>query len=231
MTLRTDTLSRADVYQIALQRTSSLVRVPRYGRLSFVFWRRGHDLPLRVEAQLRRGAILRTAWDEVRREFDEIKAALGELDVRHVSDIGCGHALIDVLFWQAFASDISLIDIETSTDRHHNFRQTGSGYASLSAARNLLENNGVPAERMMTINPNSDVLPDRTVDLAISLLSCGFHYPAETYREYLQRNLRKGGAFVFDLRVGTDQSDFLSMFSTVEVIRSSTKADRLIATI
>jgi hypothetical protein len=58
-----DGFSTRDVSDIALQRTDTLARFPRFGAVSFRAWRNGIAAPLLAESLLRRKTILSGAWD------------------------------------------------------------------------------------------------------------------------------------------------------------------------
>lgn len=223
-----NSLSTKDVANIALQRTSTLLRVPFLGRVSVTAWKRGRSEPLLLEAYFRRNTLLRRAIEEVLSEFNEIASFLEDKPIpKRIADIGCGHALIDVLFWQYYSCAIHLIDIETSAWRYHEFNSEGAGYASLSAATRLLLDNGVPHNRITATNPTKNALNAEPLDLAISLLSCGFHYPANTYLDFLSKSLSPGRFFICDLRKGIDQRDFCSHFSSATTLRDCAKYTRV----
>lgn len=222
-------LSWRDVADIGLQRTEHLARFPVIGSPSLRFWASGRPAPLYGEALLRRNQILRGVVDDVRREFAKIVHRLGLHTLDKIVDIGSGHAFIDLFFYRYFGCDIHLIDIERTTDRHHGYRQEGAGYASLRSARALLVSNGVPPPSIRVTNPTNEVPQDSGCDLIFSFLSCGFHYPLETYESFIDRALKSGGVFVFDLRKGTESPAFLGQFAECEVIDEGSKYQRIAA--
>ena len=181
-----------DVADIALQRTTTLAKWPLLGAVSYRAWARNISIVLHAEAALRRSAILRIALTETEAEYRAIKAALGVRSVRRMMDIGRGHGLIDVFFYADFRSHIHLVDIESNAARRHDFAATGAGYGSLAKARRYLQSNGVPDDCIVTTNPTDDAVQDHELDLIISLLSCGFHYPVSEYAEFARRALKPG---------------------------------------
>jgi hypothetical protein len=223
------TLSTEDIGQIALQRTSSLVRVPIFGRLSYAAWRRGYNFPLALEASVRRRSILGSVELSIRNEVEEMKSYLPN-NIDHMADIGCGHGIMDLILAHEYGCTVHLIDIEDTAHRDHNFRIEGSGYSSLASARALLLRNGIREDQIRLTNPKKQRLIDSGLDLVISLLSCGFHYPIETYSGYIASALKDGGTYIFDLRHNTDQEKYLSRFSEVRVIRTDRKSRRLACT-
>ena len=216
--------SAEDAFNISLQRTSH-IRIP----LTFKLWAMGYPSALRFEATLRRRAIICGAIDDANREFENIKEYLGQRTIKKIVDIGCGHALIDLLFWQTFKCDIHLVDIESTKTHHHGFKNSGSGYASLVSAREYLIKNGVPEEKIRITNPNKSTLMDKNCDLIFSLLSCGFHYPASTYLNFIKTALKPNGVFLFDLRKKSNQEYFLDAFARSDILNETNKSMRIAA--
>lgn len=134
-------------------------------------------------------------------EFEELKPVLDELKPERVADIGCGYGFFDFFLSRDSDTKIVLIDLEESEDRHFGFQDEGSAYTSLAVARQFMIDNGISAERIKTVNPStSDVGRIRGVDLAVSFLSCGFHYPLSTYEGFFSNVLAGGGAMIVDVR-------------------------------
>lgn len=223
-------LSWRDAADVALQRTTHLKTIPRIGSLSYIAWAEHVPVFLYAEAMLRKKAILGGAMSDIEREFATIRDYLDSRTVSRMIDIGCGHGLIDLLFWREYRCALHLVDIEKTADRHHDWNSKGAGYASLKAARSFLIRNGVPGEMIQATNPKKQMLavkPGET-DLVISLLSAGFHYPVSEYAATVLKALRPGGVFIFDARNGAGQ-DTLEGFSSVEAIDEGPKRRRLAA--
>jgi hypothetical protein len=223
----TKSLSRQDVMNLALQRTSSLLKFPLLGRASYTLWSKGIDVPLALEASFRRSAILSSAWASTRNEYDEIKLALSGLNIGLAVDIGCGLALIDILLMRDFGCAIDLVDIEESNNRHHSFRDEGAGYTSLDSASKLLSSNVTNAGAIRSCNPTHQPLPLGDADLIISLLSCGFHYPLSTYEDYMFERLTPGGVLIVDLRDPASANRYSERFTSWKVIRKTDKYSRV----
>lgn len=145
--------------------------------------------------------LIRRAAAIILLEYREIKPVIDMIAPRRTADIGCGYALFDLFLWQDHKPELLLIDLEQSNDRHFGFRETGAAYTSLGVARRFLTDNGVAADRITCINPQQDdVLGQKPVDLAVSFISCGFHYPVETYLTYFDGGVSAGGNVILDLR-------------------------------
>ena len=226
MDINTSDFDRKDAFDILLQRTLHVK-----SHLAFRMWARGISLPLRLEAALRRQAILSGVVSDARSEFNEIKEFLDarEFKPNRVVDIGCGHGIIDLFFARAYGCELHLVDIERTVAQHHDFHASGAGYASLQKARAFLERNGVEKGRITTTNPNKQTLSEDGADLLISLLSCGFHYPAETYGAFIDASLAPGGIVIMDIRKGSGQDNFLRRFAIIETVHEAQKYVRIAA--
>jgi SAM-dependent methyltransferase len=202
-----------DAADIALQRTSTLISLPVLKSPSYRAWTFGRSEILFTEAFLRRRRIIRLAFEEIRNEFLKIREFIGKRQIKSVLDIGCGHGILDLMFCKEYGCDIHLVDIESTKPKHHEFRNFGSGYSSLHKAKQFLTANGISENRISCTNPQKGVLADAPIDLVISLLSCGFHYPLSQYLPFVRRNLKPGGMFIFDMRNGTNQEDTINQFT------------------
>jgi len=223
-----------DVANLALQRTDTLfdTGIPKIRSPSYLFWARFKiALPLKVEASLRWRGIVSEAMATISTEVEQIVACLGPSPVRKLCDIGCGYAFHDVLFCRLMElSHVHLIDIEQTSERHHDFNRKGAGYSDLSVAKALIECN-TTAEAMpeiTTLNPQREALDfGRSFDLILSLLSCGFHYPVDTYTPFFDRCLAEGGRIVLDLRKGEDHSTLFEGFQVERTIVEQDKSARV----
>lgn len=157
-------------------------------RLTEIAGRRGDDIARRAAA---------VAWLEWR----DMLYALVRQRPASIADIGCGYAMADLFAHRDLAARLVLIDIEEAEERHFGFAETGAAYTSLDRARAFLEANGVPSQVIETVNPQSqDLSAQAPVDLAMSMLSCGFHYPAATYSDFYATGVASGGGVVLDVR-------------------------------
>lgn len=223
------TFSWRDAADVALQRTNHLISIPGIGPPSYRAWRKGVPHILYLESVLRREGILKAAVEDARREWEEISSYLGDREVQRAVDIGCGHALIDLFIHRAYQCDIHLVDIERTDNHHHEWQDSGAGYASLASAKRFLVANDVPSSAIQTTNPSTTALEDESCQLMLSLLSAGFHYPVSEYAAFASQSLTPGGVFIFDARKGERQEDALQMFSRIDVLDDQPKYRRLAA--
>ncbi len=104
-------------------------------------------------------------------------------------------------------------------------------YNSISLAVNYLTNKKVTTViKPMEISKNLPyVLPD-SLDLVVSFISWGFHYPLNTYWDSIMNNLNnETGIIVIDVRKNSESYRFLenSALIKLEIIQSNNKYDRV----
>lgn len=206
-------LSQGDLADLALQRTAELVTLGGSAALRHWF-ANGDKTPIqsffnqnRIAAEFLKRTIL-----TIRQELTQLETLLDFGRVKNLTSIGPGLCLFELMIWQRHPCNMYLVDIEQTAGHHHGFHETGSGYSSNLVARRFLEDNGVLPEQIRFCNPIKEPLNQSEVDLIISILSMGFHYPVQEYVQYISTALRMNGTLVFDKRksVNDDAWDALS---------------------
>ncbi len=219
-----------DLANIILQRSEVLYDKPRAGDVIRA-WEAGDDVPMQAEVARLGPAIARRAAGVIWAEYQALKPVIDDLAPKRVADIGCGYAFFDLFLARDANIELLLIDIESNDRRHFGFRAEAAAYASLSVARQLLVDNAVRPDTVQTLNPNERP-PEEAgpVDLAVSFLSCGFHYPVDLYLPFLTHALAPGGAAIFDLRAKTAavQAEKLAVFGTLTDLPAPPKARRVL---
>lgn len=221
---------RGDMINLILQRSEVMFDRPRSGQVIRA-WGAGDMAPMEVEIDRLGEAVARRAAGVIHAEYREIAPLLRELAPKRVADIGCGYAFFDLFLARDLKSDVVLIDLESNERRHFGFQAEGAAYSSLARAKELLTANGVSEGQVATLNPR-DTAPEsiEPVDLVVSFLSCGFHYPVDLYLPFLDKALVPGGAAIFDLREATaaGQAAALAKFGTVTDLEAPSKARRVL---
>ena len=154
--------------------------------------------------------ILHEYGQEMRAEFDRRMEFIPR-DARSVLDIGCGLAGIDVHIYEYLRGNdpnFYLLDRTQVEDRvWYMFEASGAFYNSLELAKTNLLRNGVPEDHVHCIEAPDDGNLDgvtRPIDLVISTISWGFHYPISFYLGSAARIMSNGGLLLVDIRKGTD---------------------------
>ncbi len=223
-------LDRDDLINLVLQRSNVMFDRPRSGQVVRA-WGAG-DMSLMDNEIDRLGeAVARRAAGIIHAEYREIAPLLRELAPKRVADIGCGYAFFDLFLARDLKSDVVLIDLESNEHKHFGFKSEGAAYSSLARAKELLVANGLAEGQVTTINPR-DIAPEsiEPVDLVVSFLSCGFHYPVDMYLPFLDKALLPGGAAIFDLREATApaQAAALAKFGILSDLDAPPKARRVL---
>lgn len=221
---------KGDYLNLILQRSEVMFDLPKSGRI-IKAWNDGDNAPIARVVDDMGDAIARRAAGVIHAEYRAIAPLLRELKLKRIADIGCGYAFFDLFAAKDLKSEVVLIDLEENEHRHFGFKSEGAAYSSLARARQLLESNGVAAKKIETLNPR-ETAPEtiKPVDLAVSFLSCGFHYPVDLYLDFLDRALKPGGAAIFDLRERTadEQAAKLARFGTLTDLDAPPKARRVL---
>ncbi|WP_372837982.1 class I SAM-dependent methyltransferase [Phaeovulum sp.] len=212
--LRFSALGQDDLINLILQRSEVLFDVPQAGKVIRA-WNMGDMAPILDQVDRLGLDVARRAAGVILEEYLALEPLLRQLAPRRVADIGCGYALFDLFLLQDQPTAALLIDIESNERRHFGFAQEGAAYSSLAVAKALLFDNGIAPVRVQTVNPKEhDPADAGPVDLVFSFLSCGFHYPVDTYMDYFARALMPGGHLLLDLRE-TDAAPQLQRLSTL----------------
>ena len=124
-------------------------------------------------------------------------------------------------------NSILLIDIEYSDSHKHGFKLEGSGYANLEETQNFLILNDVPMEKFFLCNPKKQHLPKYKFDLLISILSMGFHYPCDSYVDFIVQNAEKGSKIVLDKRSNVIDVGFDSLLNFFSLHSTNTNINQL----
>lgn len=194
-----------------------------------------YNLVIAVESRFGRARIKALYDADMQNEYNSIKHVLPD-SCSSVLDIGCGVAGIDVFINRHYseqAPDFYLLDksrVEKSV--FYMFHEQAAFYNSLDVARETLHANGISPEciHLLEANDRNEISMDVPVDLVLSLISWGFHYPVDIYVERVHELLSENGVVILDVRKGTDGIDVLwRVFGQVDVILETEKQYRVMA--
>jgi len=189
---------------LALQRTAyqhPVNRVFRRIRLGAAYDR----YLLQLVESFRSKELARAYSEDLEGEYRSLVPRLPDRAV-HVLDIGCGLAGIDLFLHRHYRGEVELhlLDRDGVSEVFYGFKSQGAFYNSLALARELLQQNGVPASRVHTYDVSREGLPSaQSFDLMLSLISWGFHYPVSTYIRKVFEALSPQGVLILDIRHGT----------------------------
>ncbi len=115
---------------------------------------------------------------------------------------------------------------------YYMFERRGAFYSSLPVARGLLVENGVPSNRVHLLEATSsnEIAVQTKLDLVVSLISWGFHYPVDIYADRVRELLADDGVVILDVRTGTDGMEALRRrFGRVDIVFEREKWHRVAA--
>ncbi len=192
-----------DLVNLILQRSQILYDVPRAGRVIRT-WNRGDMHPILDQVERLGHEIAYRTAAVIHAEYRQMEQVLKRLQPKRIADIGCGYAFFGLFAARQLKSKLLLIDLESNERRHFGFQKEGAAYSSLVRAQEMLVANGVAAKDIHTLNPEKDeVMKAGKVDLAVSFLSCGFHYPVSLYEAFFKTSVSAKGGVIIDLREAT----------------------------
>jgi SAM-dependent methyltransferase len=222
--------AEGDLLNLILQRSEVLFDMPRAGQVIRA-WKDGDERPIRAAIARLGPEIARRAAGVILAEYRSLAPVLLADKPRRIADIGCGYALFDLFAARDTGAELVLIDLEENEHRHFGFANEGAAYSNLGVARKMLEANGVAPGAIATLNPlRDDLAAVVPVDLAVSFLSCGFHFPVSTYAPFFHENVASGGAIMVDLRAATaeEQARGLEPLGVISDLPSPNKARRIL---
>jgi len=146
---------------------------------------------------------------------------------KNILDIGCGYAFESEMFQKKYQTELYLLD--SSIDKTRNvLRQTNYGLAdNFSFYHSLNQLTESFDQRKMTYtfidSNNTSVLNlNLNFDVIYSFLSCGFHYPANTYKDFILKHSNFNTVIILDLRKKTIDEQ-LSDIEIIDTIYESKK--------
>lgn len=176
---------------------------------------------------IKRMAGIAYGWD-CRSDYEAIVSAL-PASCTALLDIGCGLAGIDLFLYRHYSASPHLYLLDH--DRNdapvwYGYTDAPAAYSSMNVTRSLLEVNGVPPDAIKMLWAANDyygLLIDGQVDLVVSFLAWGYHFPIATYLDQVCKVLAPGGRVIVDVREGTGGLDALRARFDCEVLRTDGK--------
>lgn len=126
-----------------------------------------------------------------------------------ILDIGCGLAWESRYFYHKYGSELWLLDGDTKDNKDKIYGTDGSYhptaddflfYHPLSKLDDEFKRVNIQNYHLIDCN-NINIPSDVKFDLITSWLSCGFHYPVNTYRDLILKHSHENTKVVMDLRI------------------------------
>jgi hypothetical protein len=154
-----------------------------------------------------------------------------------ILDIGCGLAWESRLFNEKYNSELWLLDGDTQdneskspkamTGKYHTNVDDFLFYHPLDNLDMELKKLGTKNYHLIDCN-NINIPADVKFDLITSWVSCGFHYPVNTYRELILKHSHPETRIVMDLRVMYKKTGSPEAEEGVEIIKVISQRNKYI---
>jgi hypothetical protein len=131
-------------------------------------------------------------WETIKEKCQSINSVL---------DIGCGIGGIDYFIAKNNTNcQINLLDkTKIENEVYYGFKEKGAFYNNLDISEKFLRINGI-TNNINLYTPESDFSNLKNVDLIISLISWGFHYPVDSYIDLVSSITRSSSSIIIDVR-------------------------------
>lgn len=128
-----------------------------------------------------------------------------------ILDIGCGLARESEYFQKKYGCDLYLLDgdFENTSNVQRQIKYgTVDNFGFYNKVNDLKKSFDSRKMKYSFIDANNiDIDIDLKFDLIMSNLSCGFHYPANTYKDLVKKHSKESTTVIFDLRNAQDHPD------------------------
>ncbi len=131
------------------------------------------------------------------------------ISFKTILDIGCGKAYESREFQKKYGSQLWLVegdsnknDIKAGTAKSGKYQESVDNflaYFPLEEVKRGLDELGTTNYTLLDSN-NISIPDDIKFDLITSYLSCGYHYPLDTYKDIILKHSHKDTKLIFDIR-------------------------------
>ena len=162
--------------------------------------------------------------DQIQKEFESIKDYLPR-DIKNIMDIGCGIGLIDIFFNKFYhgTTNFYLLDKNYIDNKIvYGFSEDYESYNISTITKNFLINNNIENNKLNLIDVEGKYyIEPNSIDLCVSLVSMGYHYPLSIYLELLKNACHEKTVFIFDIATEYQSVEELrKIFKNVKIIEN-----------
>jgi SAM-dependent methyltransferase len=168
--------------------------------------------------------------------FEILDKFLGSAPMK-ILDIGCGLAWESRLFNEKYNSELWLLDgdskdndkkpITANTGKYHATADEFLYYHPLTDLDVELKKLGTKNYHLIDCN-NINIPDDIKFDLITSWVSCGYHYPVNTYKDLILKHSYANTRVIMDLRVMYKKTNMPEQEEGVEILNVVAKRNKYI---
>jgi SAM-dependent methyltransferase len=168
--------------------------------------------------------------------FEILDKFLGKAPMK-ILDIGCGLAWESRLFNKKYNSELWLLDGDTrdneskspaaQTGKYHTSTDEFLFYHPLSELDAELKKLGTDHYHLIDCN-NINISEDIKFDLITSWVSCGYHYPVNTYRDLILKHSHADTRVVMDLRIMYKKTGMPEKEEGIEIVNFIARRNKYI---
>ncbi len=164
-------------------------------------------------------------FDKIKEEFETLKNYLPS-NVKNIMDIGCGIGLINIFLNDYFidCQKFYLLDKNNIDNKIvYGFSDNYESYSITNVTKNFLINNNIQEHKLnlIDVDKNFSIKPN-SIDLCISLVSMGYHYPLSQYLDTMKEVSNNNTVFIFDIATEyQDMTDLKDLFGEIKIIEES----------
>jgi len=139
--------------------------------------------------------------DSQHKQFELVDRYL-KIPPKRLLDIGAGYAYISQLFQEKYGTELYLLDgdFDGNLKRHNKYGNSDSMsfYGQLKDLRSHYDSQKL---NYVQVDANNiDLTTDIKFDFICSWLSCGFHYPVNTYKDLIKKHSNDDTVTIMDIR-------------------------------
>jgi SAM-dependent methyltransferase len=163
--------------------------------------------------------------------FDLLDAELKKPPIS-ILDIGCGLAWESRMFNDKYGTELWLLDGDTSLNTNTSELVSEDGYHvnhteflfyhPMSWLKEQLDAKETKNYNLIDVN-NISIPKDKKFDVITSWLSCGFHYPASTYKDLILEHSHENTRIFLDIRLHLKTKEIFYNDNSIEILKILSK--------
>jgi hypothetical protein len=167
-----------------------------------------------------------THFDSKKENFKTITNYL-KTPPKRMLEIGCGMAYESEMFFKEHGTEIWLLDgdfVDGQSGSDVNFNKTADKFNFYSKIDDLKKSYEKRGMKYNFVDAKDINIPeDVKFDIICSFKSCGFHYPATTYKDLISKHSHERTKVIFDIRTDHSACPFEKQIKVINVLSGEKK--------